>query len=158
MNTAKDFEACINYFSEFIVNAFEASKLTIAIRESNTETAVIQKSIGIEDSYTKGITFPLNEGLHGWVILKNKPYLIDNIDKGEYFIPRFSRSEKTNYGLRAFLSVPLQLNGEAYGMVSLEDKIEDKYNDNDKNRLISFCTILNSAYKRFEENKSEIGE
>lgn len=158
MNQAADFDSCIDFFAEFIINEFEAHKLTIAVRDGNSESGIIKKSIGLDDSIKQGDTFPLSEGLHGWVIMKNKPYLIDNIDKGEYFVPRFSRAEKTNYGLRSFLSVPLQFNERAYGMVSLEDKTENKYNENDKNRLISFATILNSAYKRFSNEDQEIGE
>ena len=158
LNQALNFEQCIDIFTDFIINEFEASKFTIAIREADGESARIRKSIGIEDSYKTGALFRLDEGLHGWVILKNKPYLIDNIDKGEYFIPRFSRAEKTNFSLRSFLSVPLQEEDEAFGMVSLENKSENKYTENDKSRLISLSTILASAFRRFKENKIEIGE
>lgn len=158
LNQAINFDQCIDFFTDFLINEFEASKFTIALREEDSDKATIQKSIGIDDSYKKGASFSLNEGLHGWVILKNKPYLIDNIDKGEYFVPRFSRSEKTNFALRSFLSVPLQTAEEAFGMISLEDKIENKYSENDKSRLISFSNILASAFIRFKEDKIEIGE
>ena len=158
LNQAINFDQCVDIFTDFLINEFEASKFTIALREEDSDKATIQKSIGIDDSYKTGISFSLNEGLHGWVILKNKPYLIDNIDKGEYFVPRFSRSEKTNYALRSFLSVPLQTDEEAFGMISLEDKIENKYSENDKSRLISFSNILASAFTRFKEDKIEIGE
>ncbi len=158
LNQALNFEQCIDIFTDFIINEFEASKFTIAIRETDNESARIRKSIGIDDSYKTGTSFRLDEGLHGWVILKNKPYLIDNIDKGEYFIPRFSRSEKTNYSLRSFLSVPLQEDDEAFGVVSLENKSENKYTENDKSRLKSFSAILASAFRRFKDNTIEIGE
>lgn len=149
LNQASDFNQCIDLFADFLIEQFKASKFTIAIRESEADTAVIKTSIGLDDSTKPGYTFTLSEGLHGWVILKNKPYLIDNIDKGEYFVPRFSRSEKTNYALRSLLSVPLQNGEEAFGMVSLEDKKENQYTDNDKKRLIRFSEILGSAYARF---------
>ncbi len=158
LNQANNFEQCLDIFTDFIIKEFEASKLTIAIRKADGESATIRKSIGIDDSYKVGATFRLDEGLHGWVILKNKPYLIDNIDKGEYFIPRFSRTEKTNFSLRSFLSVPLQNEDEAFGMVSLENKNEDNYTENDKSRLISFSTILASAFRRYKDNKIKIGE
>lgn len=149
LNQASDFDQCIDLFTNFLIDQFEASKFTIATRESGAETAIIKTSIGLDDSTKPGYTFTLSEGLHGWVILKNKPYLIDNIDKGEYFVPRFSRSEKTNYALRSLLSVPLQNGEEAFGMVSLEDKKENQYTENDKKRLIRFSEILGSAYARF---------
>ena len=149
LNQASDFDQCIDLFADFLIDQFEASKFTIAIREAGADSAEIKTSIGVDDSTKPGYTFELSEGLHGWVILKNKPYLIDNIDKGEYFVPRFSREEKTNYALRSLLSVPLQNSDEAFGMVSLEDKRENQYSENDKKRLIRFTDILGSAYARF---------
>ena len=149
LNQASDFDRCIDLFTDFLIDQFEASKFTIAIREAGADTAEIKTCIGVDDSTKPGYTFTLSEGLHGWVILKNKPYLIDNIDKGEYFVPRFSRDEKTNYALRSLLSVPLKNGEEAFGMVSLEDKRENLYSENDKKRLIRFTDILGSAYARF---------
>jgi len=43
----------------------------------------------------------------------------------------------------------LQNSDEAFGMVSLEDKRENQYSENDKKRLIRFTDILGSAYARF---------
>jgi len=149
LNRAVSLEDGIELFTQFIVDKFEASKLTVALRTSDRE-AVIQKAIGIEDPFKEGYSFPLDEGLNGWVIMKNNSYLIDNIDKGEYFIPRFSRSEKTNYGLCSFLSTPISLAGEALGMVTLEDKKDNKYNDEDKNCLTRYCAILAQAVGRFQ--------
>lgn len=151
MNQASDFDQCIELFTDFLIDQFQASKFTIALREAGAETAEIKTSIGIDDSTKPGYSFTLSEGLHGWVILKNKPYLIDNIDKGEYFVPRFSRDEKTNYALRSLLSVPLQNGEDAFGMVSLEDKRENQYSEIDKKRLIRFTKILGSAYERFKK-------
>jgi len=114
--------------------------------------ATIEKSVGLDDPFKQGYEFSLNEGLNGWVILKNKPYLIDNIDKGEYFIPRFVRSEKTNYSLRSFLSVPIQAENGALGMITLEDKTENKYTEKDKHSLMQFADILATALGRYTEN------
>ena len=149
LNLSASGEECIDAFVRFVVDKFEASKLTVALRTSATE-AVIRKAIGIDDPFKDGVTFPLDEGLNGWVIAKNSAYLIDNIDKGEYFIPRFSRSEKINYELRSFLSTPISLDGKALGMVTLEDKKENKYNEEDKKRLMLYSAILARALGRFQ--------
>ncbi len=151
LNHATNSEQCLDLFAGFLTDHFEASKLSIALKSHDSDTAVIQKSIGLDDSYTNGTSFNINEGVHGWVILKNKPYLIDNIDKGDYFIPRFTRAEKTNFSLRSFLSVPLQMGDKSYGMVSLEHKLENKYSENDKQRLIKYSEILSSAFRRYKK-------
>ncbi len=150
LNKAVTVEGCVDIITNFLVDKFEASKLTIALLESGKDEAVIHKAVGIDDPYKTGYSFPLDEGLNGWVIMKNKPYLLENIDKGEYFVPRFSRTEKTNYSLRSFLSVPISYKDTAFGMITLEDKTENKYNDEDKERLMSYCSILANAIGRFQ--------
>jgi len=151
LNKAVSVDSCIDIITDYLVGSFEASKLTIALLDPEKNEAVIQKAVGIDDPYKAGFSFPLDEGLNGWVIMKNKPYLLENIDKGEYFVPRFSRTEKSNYSLRSFLSAPISNNDSAYGMITLEDKIENKYNEEDKDRLISCCSILAAAIGRFQK-------
>ena len=154
LNTAESTNECLEYFCDFMINNFEASKLTIAMREdSDSHSAVIKKAIGTDDPYKSGYEFQLDEGLNGFVIQKNKPHLIENIEKGEYFVPRFSKEEKTNYGLRSFLSVPIEIKSNAMGMVTLEDKLENKYTVEDKINLIKYSAILANALYRFEKTK-----
>ena len=149
LNTAENFQECIDIIAEYLIEEFEASKLTIATKDGRKDSAVIRKTIGIEDPFKFGFEFKLDDGLNGWVITKNKPYLLEDIDKGEYFIPRFSKDEKTNYQLRSFLSIPIQIGSEAIGMITLEDKDTGKYSDADKNRLVEYGNILSFAIQRF---------
>lgn len=156
LNTADDLDSCINAMSTIIANQFEASKLTIAFKNdigSKETTAVIKKAVGIDDPFKRGYEFSLEDGLNGWVISKNKPYLLGNIDKGEYFIPRFTKEEKTNYGIKSFLSVPVSIDDEAAGSITLEDTTIDKYSEEDKKLLQDFSRIFAYAVKRFLKNK-----
>jgi len=154
LNKAGNLDECFELFCDFIVNKFEAAKLTVAMRDSfESQTAVIKKSIGLDDPYKSGYTFPLEEGLNGFVIMKNKPHLIEDIEKGEYFVPRYSKEEKTNYGIHSFLAVPIEIKSKAIGMVSLEDKVNKKYSVQDKNILINYAAILANAVYRFEKRK-----
>ena len=152
LNAAENLDSCINAMSTIIANHFEADKLTIAFKNdtgSEGATAVIKKAIGIDDPFKRGYEFSLEDGLNGWVISKNKPYLLGNIDKGEYFVPRFTKEEKTNYGIKSFLSVPVSVDDEAAGLITLEDTTIDKYSEEDKKRLQDFSRIFAYAVKRF---------
>ena len=95
----------------------------------------------------------MEEGLTGWVISKNKPYLIDDLEKGEYFIPRYSKEEKTNYGLRSFLGIPFSINDTVYGAITLEDQTNEKYSTVDKNYLQKITQIFATIFKRKQINK-----
>lgn len=154
LNTAKTKKECLEIFCDFIIQNFEASKLTIAIRQDwnlSADNAVIQTAIGLDDPFKEGFQFPINEGLNGWVIMKNKPHLIDDIEQGDYFVPRFSKQEKSNYGLHSYLSVPIPRNGEAIGMITLEEKSIKKYGIEDKKNLMDYANILANSLSRFED-------
>ncbi len=151
----------VDIFTDFLINEFQASKLTLAFRTNfdlTSQQGVIYYAVGLEDPFQKGDVFPLEEGLNGWVILKNRPYLLDDIDKGEYFIPRFNRSEKSNYGLRSFLSVPIHRDEAAVGMITLEDKDANKFTQEDKKRLIDFAGIFSGVINRLIEEKQIGGQ
>lgn len=151
----------VNTFIDFLINEFKAAKLTIAFRKDfNIEATqgIIHYSVGLEDPFKEGVEFPLEEGLNGWVILKNRPYLLDDIDKGEYFIPRFNRAEKSNYGLRSFLSVPIHFGDMAMGMVTLEDKEVNEFSIDDKERLIDYAGIFSGALDRLIQEKQIGGQ
>ena len=151
VSSAKNLKAAVSRFSEFLAHEFQASKLTIAFRKDfdlNEARGVVFYAIGKEDPFKTGTEFLLEEGLNGWVILKNRPYLLDDIDKGEYFVPRFSRSEKTNYGLRAFLSVPIEYQEQAIGMVTLEDSKAGKFSVIEKEKLQRYTMLFSQSINR----------
>ncbi len=141
----------IEEFVKVVVENFEASKLTVGLlKELNnrSETAVINKTIGLKDGFNDGFEFPVNEGLNGWVVMKNKAYLIDNIEKGEYFIPRFTKDEKSNFGLHSYMAAPIRYKSGAIGLVALEHIEANKYNNEDKEKLIAYCNILAEAIEK----------
>ena len=156
LNLSRSIPTAVNWLTDFLIGEFQATKLTIAFRKNfdlTAEQGVINYSVGLEDSFKPGKEFPLEDGLNGWVILKNRPYLLDDIDKGEYFIPRFSREEKTNYGLRSFLSVPVRFNDQAIGMITLEDKESNKFSIYEKERLIKYAELFSTTFNRLIHEK-----
>jgi hypothetical protein len=141
----------IEQFVNALIENFEASKLTVCLLKdmnSTAETAIIQKTVGLKDGFDDGYEFPVNEGLNGWVVMKNKAYLIDNIEKGDYFIPRFSRDEKSNFGLCSYLAVPIPHKTRAVGLIALEHLETNKYKNDDKEKLIAYCNIFAKAIEK----------
>jgi hypothetical protein len=145
-------EELITNFVEFLAEIFEAHKLTVALVDpGNRQMASIVKSIGQIDSIKEGTRFVLDEGLCGKVILNNQVYLLDDIEKDGYFIPRFSKSEKTNYGLRSFLGIPLTANTkDVIGMICLEHKDTGVFTAYHKKVLKKYTVYFENSLKRFE--------
>ncbi len=142
----------ISNYVEFLADIFEAHKLTIAmVDKNNPQMAQIKKSIGQVDSIKEGTRFAIEEGLCGKVILNDQVYLLEDIEKDGYFIPRFSKNEKTNYGLRSFLAMPLKLNSTSpIGMISLEHKNTNAFTSHHKAQLKLYTEDFEKALARFE--------
>jgi signal transduction protein with GAF and PtsI domain len=148
LNGCKTISIAIEKLAKKISEEFEATRLTIATVRPNTNVAVIKKVIGQENDFKENFEFPLDEGLTGWVISKNKPYIIDDLEKGEYFIPRYNKDEKSNYGFRSFLGIPIKVEEKIFGAITLEHYITRKYGESEKVNLQRYIEIFSTTFLR----------
>ena len=155
MNTCNTISSSFNVLADFVSTEFEADRLTICSTIPNSSKAVIRKAIGQQDMFKEGFEFELEEGLTGWVIGKNKPYIIEDLEKGEYFIPRYTKKEKSNYGLRSFIGIPFSNSDNVYGAITLESIQNDKYSGFEKKYLAEIVKIFTTIYLRKNINKKE---
>jgi len=156
ISTSNTISTAIDTLADFVSNEFEAERLTISSTIQDSDKAVIRKVVGQEDTFIEDFEFALEEGLTGWVISKNKPYIIEDLEKGEYFIPRYTKEEKSNYGLRSFIGIPFNLNDNVYGAITLEAQQSNKYSNFEKKLLEEIANIFSTIYKRKNINKKEI--
>jgi GAF domain len=156
LNQSANQNELIGNYVEFLAEIFEAHKLTIAMSDRNNENiAEIIKTVGQLDSIKEGTRFAIDEGLCGKVILNKQVYLIDDIEKDGYFIPRFSKNEKTNFGLRSFLGIPLLVMGDTVGMISMEHKIPNTYTKHHKDLLKNYNAYFEAALQRVVKKKGD---
>jgi transcriptional regulator with GAF, ATPase, and Fis domain len=148
LNSSKTINSAIEKLSLLISNEFEATRLTISLFKKDKNTGIIKKVIGQTDDFDENREFNLDEGLTGWVISKQKPYLIDDLEKGDYFIPRYSKDEKTNFGFRSFLGVPVIANDQIYGAVTLEHRLPNKFIEDDKQKIQELADIFSTTFLR----------
>lgn len=150
LNGCSTREELTTVFIEYLAGLFEAHKLTIAMIDmNNTQMATVIKTVGRVDSIKVGARFSLDEGLCGKVLSNKQIYLIEDIEKDGYFIPRFSKNEKTNYGLRSFLAIPLFNNSEIIGLVIMEHKSPGMYTTEHKLKLKEYSGYYSAALSRF---------
>jgi len=155
INTCNTISTAIDTLANFVSNEFEAERLTISSTIQESDKAVIRKVVGQQDIFSEDFEFALEEGLTGWVISKNKPYIIEDLEKGEYFIPRYTKEEKSNYGLRSFIGIPFNLNDKVYGAITLEAQQSNKYSSYEKQFLEEIANIFSTIYQRKNINKKE---
>jgi len=148
LNGSKTISSAIEKFSLLISNEFEATRLTISLFKKDKNIGVIKKVIGQKDDFEENIEFTLDDGLTGWIISKQKPYLIDDLEKGEYFIPRYSKDEKSNFGFRSFLGVPIMAEDQIFGAVTLEHRLANKFEESDKLKITDYVEIFSTTFLR----------
>jgi GAF domain-containing protein len=148
LNSSKTRNSAIEKFALLISNEFEATRLTISLFKKEKNVGVIKKVIGQTDDFGENLEFNLDDGLTGWIISKQKPYLIDDLEKGEYFIPRYSKEEKTNFGFRSFLGVPIIADDHIFGAVTLEHQLANKFTNDDKEKIQTFADIFSTTFLR----------
>ena len=74
--------------------------------------------------------------------------MIEDMEKGEYFIPRYNKSEKSNNGLRSFLGMPLTAGDRTVGAITLEHQSPSKYQETDKLKLHQYASLFSSTFLR----------
>jgi len=126
---------------------FRFDRLTVSLRTGEDE-AVIKRVVGQVDDFPEGFKFNLYAGLTGWVILKKKSLLLADMEKGDFFRPRYSKAEKTNYGLRSFLGVPITCLGRSLGAITLEGKKPDLFKSWDERVLSTLATLTGLGLSR----------
>jgi len=148
LNGSKTVSIAINKLAEHLSSDFEATRLTISTKKADSDLAVIRRVVGQKNDFDEHFEFPLEQGLTGWVIGKNKPYLIEDMEKGKYFIPRYSKEEKSNFGLRSFLDVPIEAESKVYGAITVEHTLPGKYTEEDKQRISNIISIFSTTFLR----------
>jgi len=149
LNSTRNLSSAIDLFLKKIWHEIESDRITFSMLSHKAQKGQIKKLLGTEDDFGENYEFPLEEGLTGWIISKNKPYLIDDMVKGEYFIPRFSKNETSNFGFRSFLGLPVCNHEKVIGAITIENKEPSKYSEEDKNLIKKYTSVFNTTLNRF---------
>ena len=104
---------------------------------------------GQVDHLDRGTRFPLDGGLNGWLIKRNAPLIIQDIEEGRFIRPRYFADEDSKHGMHAFLGIPLNGGREqAWGCISLESKQSGQYAAKAKDVLTTLAIPLQLALER----------
>ena len=148
--SAKSEEEVINIFVQEIKRMFLFDRFTFCLKEA--EEGVVRYVYGQIDDIGSNYRFSLKDGLVGWVLRRNCPLRIEDINKGDYNQPRYSIKEDKKHGLRSFLIIPLNIDNEAWGCVTLESRAVNQYSENAKDVLTNLSLILITTFKRINKN------
>ena len=145
---AQDEESAVSFFAQEIRKLFVFDRLTLCVKEG--EEGIIRCVFGQIDDLDRGCRFSLNEGLTGWVMKRNAPMLLSDMEKGDYVRPRYFRNENSRHGLRSFLGIPLGREDAVWGCLSLESRSVNQYTEKAKEVFTALAVRLYSALERIQ--------
>jgi len=151
LSSVNDEEVAVSHFIYYLKRIFPYDRFSWCIREG--EQGVIKYVDGKLDQLGKGTRFPLEEGLNGWVIKRNTPLVIADIEEGDYTRPRYFKDEYTRHGLHSFLGIPLGGEDSAWGVLSIESVSKNQYTEKEKDVFSSIAIPFKIAIERIRKEK-----
>lgn len=143
---AEDEESAVYCFVQYIRKLFHFDRFTLCVKEEDEGS--IRHIYGQVDGLDRGLHFPLDGGLNGWIIKRNAPLLISDMEDGDYIRPRYFRDEDSKHGLHSYLGIPLGRGEDAWGCFSLESRGVDQYGEKAKEALIALAVHLEYTLER----------
>ena len=144
LNANLEYEEVFNLLLSVIQDVYDYNRISISLKEDEHK-AKIYKVLGKEAGFPEGEIFDVNEGLNGWIIRKNKSILVSDLEKGDYFIPRYSYEEKNNYNMRSFLGAPISYGNACYGVVTVESETPNIFVEQHEKILSMLTNNIGSA-------------
>ena len=128
-------QKCVKYFQ------VEQAVVMLLDKQQDSPFQTVVRSA---DQSMISIPYRLDSQLTGWMLLNNKPLLVNDL----YSDNRFTITKDDNIGINSLLCAPLMLKGKMIGLISLFNKKKEEFTENNQ-RLLS---IIASESTQILEN------
>lgn len=145
---APDEENAILAFVEQVRQLFHFDRFTFCVKEG--EQGVIRYVVGQIDDLDKGTTFPLDDGLNGWILKRGSVKIVEDFASSQVVRPRYHKNEKQDHGLRSFIGIPLIRDNETWGSITLESQKERQYGEWTQKVLGNLIMHLQTTIERIQ--------
>ncbi len=148
INPSQSESDILNKFRNIINYYFEYDCLTFSIIKKDGKNAVIKLIDGIKKYLPSENSFNVNGTINGLSYVKNDTVVGSN---KQYNLFRFSSNEKNDDFQNNFLSIPLLLNQNLWGAITIENFRDYGYSDRDKNLLSLIARAMQTSMSWFIE-------
>lgn len=95
----------------------------ITLLDSESETISIKVAHGLSDVSRKQITYKVGEGITGLVVQTGKEVVVPDISKDPRFLAKTGQRKRSKGQKIAFFCVPIKLEGNTIGAISVDRKV-----------------------------------
>jgi sigma-B regulation protein RsbU (phosphoserine phosphatase) len=132
INSTMTIEQIVQLMVQKCVKHMNVEQASVMLLEDSDPSKAFHTMVRQSDSRSEVLPYRLNNQLTGWM-LKNKTPLIVNDLLSD---PRFVKDESVQLTISSLLSVPLVSKGEMIGIITVFNKKNGEFDNNDK-RLLS---------------------
>lgn len=132
INSTMTIEQIVQLMVQKCVKHMNVEQASVMLLEDSDPSKAFHTMVRQSDSRSEVLPYRLNNQLTGWM-LKNKTPLIVNDLLSD---PRFVKDESVQLSISSLLSVPLVSKGEMIGIITVFNKKNGEFDNNDK-RLLS---------------------
>lgn len=126
LNSNRKLDEILDFIAEQTVQLLECDGIAIYRLNQDDQLLTIQAARGLETTYVEGLAVPLGEGITGKAAHDRQPVAIHDLEEGPLDFESISVEEERRELLkslvqehRAMLSVPLIIQHEIYGAITL---------------------------------------
>lgn len=120
-----DLKSLLTRVDEQLSRLLDARHLVVSTYDANTKEWTPIYTSGYYDE-NRSQTFPLSQGISGWVLQNRQPVLLNNLDEIEAFFKKTGRYP-INYSPRSMMAVPLIFSDRVIGVMSLQNQEEQNH-------------------------------
>ncbi len=140
---------------DFSIKTSGANRGSVMLLDEKKNTFFIKAAYNLSEKIIRNITFAKDENTIGWVVKNKKPLYLKDLEKDK----RFSKEETVDYKIKQLLMVPIIIENEVKGVISLDNA---SFTTDIINLLISFsehvAVAINNArlYQKIQDSYFEI--
>lgn len=119
---AKSINEAMHQIMKKIGEVFAPLTWSLLLVREETQELYFKLVTGESADKLRGLGFPYDEGIAGWIVQNGEPVLVPDVSKDDRFSPRID--EITGFTTKSIIGVPLQVNNKVIGVIEVINKLD----------------------------------
>lgn len=139
-------EEVLRFIQESARKLMDAESSSVILLDTSGDNLQIASSTGSKEKTVKGLRFPADKGIAGWVISNGQPLIVNNVDGDPRFYPEIDQI--SGYRTDSICAAPMTFRGKIMGVIEVLNHPGSEGFSSDKLELFStFADLAAIALK-----------
>lgn len=142
LNTADPMEKRLHSVLDVLHQKMGMARGTLALLDTDKSTLKVEVAHGLDEQAKKRGSYKVGEGITGKVVQAGEPIVVPNIDKEPLFLNKTRAREHLDRSKIAFLCVPIKLDQDTIGALSVDRLFHEDVSFQEDIRLLSIISAM----------------